>query len=55
MKIDSFYEFSRLILGDLPQQFQFLNAIFAFIMALVFFFVICSMFIFIFKACSRWL
>lgn len=55
MKIESFYELSRYILGDLPQQFQFLNATFAFIMALIFFFVICSVFIFIFRACTRWL
>ena len=54
MKIDSFYEFSRYILGELPRQFQFLNSVFAFVIALVFFFVVVSLFVYIFKWASRW-
>ena len=54
MKIDSFYDMSVYILGELPQQFQFLNAILAFILALIFFFVILSLFVFFFRVMRRW-
>lgn len=52
--INSFYNLSQYILGDLPHQFQFLNAILAMILAIIFFITILSPFICLFKKCSRW-
>lgn len=52
--VNSFYDISLLILGQLPNQFAFLNAIFAFILAIVFLFIILTPFIFIWKLCYRW-
>ena len=52
--IDSFYKISLFILGELPSQFAFLNAIFALVLALVFVFVVISPFIFLWKLCFRW-
>lgn len=52
--VSSFYDISLLILGELPNQFAFLNAIFAFILAIVFLFVILTPFIFVWKLSCRW-
>lgn len=54
MKIQSFYDLSVYILGEMPTQFQFLNAIFAFILALIFTTAIMSIFFFFFRKMSRW-
>ncbi len=54
MEIESFYEFSRFILGDLPTQFQFLNAVFAFMLAFVFVFVVLSLFVYLYKWATNW-
>ena len=52
--MNSFYDFSVYILGDLPQYMSFLNGILAFIFAFIFFFLILSPFIFLFKYLMRW-
>lgn len=52
--MQTFYEFSVFILGDLPKSMCFLHSIFAFILALVFLFVILSPFIYLFRSFSRW-
>lgn len=48
------YDVAVYILGDLPQYLEFLYGVFAFILAVIFFFVIVSPFILIFKHSSRW-
>lgn len=51
--INSFYDLSVYILGELPTQFQFLNAILAYVFGLIFFFVVVSPFIYLFKKLTR--
>ena len=48
------YDIAVYILGDLPLHMQYLYSIFAFILSVIFFFVVISPFILIFKKCSRW-
>lgn len=48
------YDIAVYILGELPPYQSYLYGVFAFILSLIFFFVIISPFIIIFKFSSRW-
>jgi len=48
------YDIAVYILGELPPYMEFLYGIFAFILSIIFFFVVLSPFIYLFKISSRW-
>ena len=48
------YDIAVYILGDLPAYQSYLYGVFAFILSLIFFFVILCPFIILFKYSSRW-
>lgn len=48
------YDIAVYILGELPPYQSYLYGVLAFILSIIFFFVIVSPFIFFFKKTSRW-
>lgn len=54
MIYDNFFDISKVILGELPVQFQFLYAITAFVLTLAFFYIIFAFITGFMRKLSRW-